>query len=286
MDFDAGREDGVDVAVKQVAGEAVGGDAVAQHTAELLVALVNSHLMSHEAQVIRRRQAAGAAADDGDLLAGAGAAGGDGDLARLIDGIALEAADVHRVVDHVAAAVSLAGMLAYVAAGDGHGIVLADELDGIGVAPHADEGDIAGDVHACGAERHAGDGRGERAEAAVLVDVLHKVGAVVLQIGENHLRGFIADGAVGALENGIGRLADEVDGVGGAPSVQHLVQQPLELVEADAAGNALAAGLGEAHGDEAEREVNGTHARGAGGQTARHIAVDMLGVLLALAEAF
>ena len=133
-----GGENEVDVPIQHVLGQAIVRNAVPKHTAQLGQFVVYGDRVSHQGKVIGRGQAAGAAADDGDLLAG-----GLGPLGRLHGGrvihrIPLQAADVHGVVHHAAAAVVLTGVLAHIGAGEGEGVVLADEAHGVIVAagPH------------------------------------------------------------------------------------------------------------------------------------------------------
>ena len=200
--------------------------------------------MAHQPQVVGRREAAGAAAHDGHALAGVRRAGRVGHKAGVVDGELLEAADVDGVVDHAAAAAGLAGMLADVGAGRGEGVVLADELDRVGVPPLGDQGHVAGDVHAGGTQRHAGHRVFQAAQAAALGDV----GDVVIPEApepQQHLLGRVhADGAVGGVVDDPGRGLDGVDGLQCAGSIQHLAQQRAELAQAHPAGDALAAGLG------------------------------------------
>ena len=64
----------------------------------------------------------------------------------MLNGKPLEGKDVHGVVDHATATVHLAGMLAHQAADERKRIVLADDLDGIGIAAGLNERNVPGNV--------------------------------------------------------------------------------------------------------------------------------------------
>src|SRR5699024_6481963 len=114
-----------------------------------------------------------------------------------VHGVALEAPDVHGVVDHVPAAAGLAGMLADVGAGHREGVVLADEPHRVVAAAGVDEGDVAGDVHPGGAQGHTGHRVFEAAQAAVVVDVFPVVVGKAVDAVEHQTGGVLADGAGG-----------------------------------------------------------------------------------------
>ena len=151
MYLNAQGQDGGDFRVQLLPGEAVAGNAVAHHAAQLLLLFVNRDLVPHEGQVVGRRQSAGAAAHDGDGFPRGFGGLGLRHVSGVVHGVALEPPDIQGVVHHVPPAAGLAGVLADVGAGRGEGIVLADEADGIAAASLADEGDIARDVHPGGA---------------------------------------------------------------------------------------------------------------------------------------
>ena len=69
--------------------------------------------MPHQRQVVGRGQASGAAADDCDALAGWRMLDRIVAVSGVVGGIALQPADVYRVIDHAATAEQLARMLAY-----------------------------------------------------------------------------------------------------------------------------------------------------------------------------
>ena len=96
-------------------------------------------------------------------------------MLHMVGRVALERQDVQRVVDDAAAAVHLAGVLAYAPADDGQRVVLADEPDRIGVAAGLDERDVPGDVDV---GRAAGDAR----DALVLREAAGMLAHVVLEV--------------------------------------------------------------------------------------------------------
>ena len=92
-------------------------------------------------------------------------------------------------------------MLADVRAGRGEGVVLADEAHGVGVAAVLDQHEVARNIHARGAQRHAGNGLAHAAEAAVAQNMLFVVVAEALHAVEHQARRIAADGAVGAVDD-------------------------------------------------------------------------------------
>ena len=171
MHLDAGGQDKIDIRIQLFGRQAVIRNAVAQHTAELGALVKHNDLVPHERQKVGRRQAAGPAADHADGLAGRRSAGGCGPVGRMIAHKALDAADVDRVVYHAAAAARFTGVLAYIAAYGGEGVVLADQTDGIVVAAGARQRNIARNIHPGGAERHTGHGLVEAEQTAAMRDV-------------------------------------------------------------------------------------------------------------------
>ena len=207
LDLYAGGQDGVDVAVQILRRQTIGRDAVAQHTAQLGLALKDLDPVAHKGEEVGRGQTGGAAADDGDLLARLRGAGGHGDLPGVVHGEALDAADVQGGVHDGPAAVALAGMLTHQGTHGGEGVVLADQTNGVGIAPLPHQGDVAGGIDVGGAQLHAGDALEVGGTAA-----LGHVGQVVVLEGhvavQDHLGRLEADGAVGAVDDGVGRAED------------------------------------------------------------------------------
>ena len=276
VDGDAQGEDGVDLLVQLFPGEAVAGDTVAQHPAQLAALLVHVHLVAHEGQVVGGGEAAGTAADDGHPLARGGGAQGLRHIPGRVHGVALQPADVHGIVDHVPAAAGLAGVLAYVGAGHREGVVLADEADGVLAAAGADEGDIAGDVDAGRAQGHAGDRILQVAQASVVMDVLPVVVREATDAVQHQLGGMAADGAGGGGGDGLGGLLDKLHVPGLCPSLQHIAQQDGQLTQANPAGDALPAGLGVAEVQKVHGHVHRTQARRRRGDAPLHVVVELV----------
>ena len=167
-------------------------------------------------------------------------------------------------------------MLADVGAGGGEGIVLPDEPHGIGTAALVHQGDIPGDIHAGGAQGHAGHGVLQAAQAAVMEDVLLIVIPEALQAHENQVGGVNADGAVRRVHDDLGSGLDPVQDLQLGLALQHLPDHVGKLGQADAAGHALAAGLGLAQVQEIQRHVHRAQARRAGGDPPLHVPVQLL----------
>ncbi len=238
-------------------GQAVVGDAVAQHAAQVLAGLEDGDVVAHDGQVVGRRETSGAAAHHGHAPAGGGRGPGAVVALHVVHGKALEAADVHGVVHHAAAAVHLAGMLAHVAAHEGQRVVLADEAHGVGVAAGLHEADVAGDVHAGRAAGNAGHELRLLEAADVVLHVAPEVIREALDGREGHGPGLVADGTVGRQVDAARGALDEVEGRRGGAVLEHLVEQVVQRVEAHTARGALAAALGRAHGDVGGGELNG-----------------------------
>lgn len=158
----------------------------------------------------------------------------------------------------------------------GRGVVLADKPDGVGVSARFDEGDIAGDIHARGALRHAGDGLVERAFAASVFDMLHEVVAEAADALENHIRGLIADCAVRRKINAFRPSFDQVDGVEGRVAVENVVQKLFQLSQAYAAGHAFAQDCAWHIFKKEDAHIHGAKSRGACADTAFHVLVKLL----------
>ena len=276
MCLNAQREDGGDLRIQQVPGEAVVGDAVAQHTAQLLPFLEYCHLVTHQGQVIGAAQAAGPAADNGHLLAGGRRAGGLGHVSGSVHGVALQPADVDGIVDHIPAAPRLAGVLADIGTGHGEGIVLTDQPHRIGAASLAYQGHIAGYVHTGGTQGHAGHRQLQARQTAVVQDVFLVVIPEALQPVQHQSGGVAPDGAVGGVHHGPRRFLDNGQGahVGGA--VQHGGDELAQLPQTDTAGHALAAGLGVAQLQKRQGHIHRTEARRTGGDAALHVPVEII----------
>ena len=258
LNVDAGAQNPVDLGLQALARQTIAGDAIAQHAAQVVALLKDGHLMAHHGQVVGAGKAGRAAADHGDALAGVV------HYMRLVvveltvlDGKTLEGEDVHGVVDHATAAVHLAGMLAHQAADERQRIVLADDLDGVGIAAGLDQRNVPGNVDVRRAARNARDAGLAVKAAGALADVMLKIVAEAANGRECHGASFVADGAIARKIDGAGGALNQVErGLIGAP-FEHIGEQVAQRAQAHAAGRALAAALGGAQIDERCRKLNG-----------------------------
>ena len=177
-------------------------------------------------------------------------------------------------------------MLADVGAGSGEGIVLADEPHSVGAAALVHQGDVAGDVHASGAQGHTGHGVAQAAQAAVVEDVLLIVVPEALQTHEHKIGGVDADGAVGGVHDDLGGVFNAAQDADAGLPVQDFPDHVGELGQADAAGYALAAGLSLAEIQKIQSHVHGAQARRAGGDPPFHVPVQLLHHSLCLTGGF
>ena len=264
------------VPVQDVLGQAVVGDAVAEHAAQLGALLIDGDLVAHERQVVGRRQAARPAADDGHRLARVLRPLRGGHVGHMVHGVPLQAADVHRVVHHPPAALALAGVLAHIGAGGGEGVVLSDEAHRVLVPPQPDEGDVPGDVHMGRAGGDTGDRVAQTADAPAVEHMLLVVLPEAPHAPEHHVGRLIADGTVGGVGDHLGGALDEVDGLHGGGAVQHLLDEHRQLAQAHPAGHALAAGLGVAQPQKVQGHVHRTKPRLAGADAPAHVPVQVV----------
>ena len=269
LNVDAGAQDPVDLGLQALARQTIAGDAVAQHAAQVVALLKNGHLVAHHGQVVGTGKAGRAAADHGDALAGVV------HYMRLVvvevtvlNGKTLEGENVHGIIDHATAAVHLAGMLAHQAADERQWVVLADDLDGVGITACLDERDVTGNVDVRRAARDTRDASLAVKAAGVLADVVLKIVAKAANSRECHGAGLVADGAVARKVDGAGRALNQVErGLIGAP-FEHIGKQVAQRAQAHTAGRALAAALGGAQVDERRRKLNGARGERTHRQTA------------------
>ena len=225
----------------------------------MVALLKDGHLVAHHGQVVGARKTGRAAADHGDALAGVVHYMGLVVVeVTVLNGKTLKGEDVHGVVDHAAAAVHLAGMLAHQAADERQRVVLADDLDGVGIAAGLDERNVTGNVDVRRAARDARDAGLAVKAAGVLADVMLKIVAEATDSRECHGAGLVADGAVARKVDSAGRALNQVErGPIGAP-FEHIGEQVAQRAQAHAAGRTLAAALGGAQVDERCRKLDGT----------------------------
>ena len=157
LQLDAERQNAVDVLLQHVGlGQAVLGDAEAQHAARFGLGLEDGGLVAEQRQVAGAGETARAGADDGYLL-GEGRLGSGSGSGTLSNGEvadeALEAGDGDGLLDLAARAVGLALVGADAAADGGEGVGLAGHAVGVGEAPLGDQRHVAlgRGVHGAGA---------------------------------------------------------------------------------------------------------------------------------------
>ena len=214
--------------------------------------------MAHHGQVVGAGKAGRTAANHGDALAGVV---GHSRLVivevAVLNGKTLEGEDVHGIVDHATTAVHLAGMLAHQAANERQWVVLADDLDGIGIAAGLDERNVPGNVDVRRAARDARDAGLAVKAAGVLANVVLKIVTEAANGRECHGAGLVADSAVTRKVDGAGRALNQIErGLVGA-ALEHIGEQIAQRAQAHTAGRALAAALGGAQVDERRRKLDG-----------------------------
>ena len=283
MYLDAQGQDGLDLSVQQMPGETVAGNAVAEHTAQLLGLLKHGNLMTHERQIVGAAQSAGAAAYNGHSLAGGRSALRLGYISGVIHGVTLQTPDVDGVVNHIAAAPGLAGMLADVGAGSGEGVILSDQAHGVGAAIFAHQSHVAGNIHPGGTQGDAWHGVFKPCQAPLMEDVLLVVIPESLQAVHHQAGRIPADGTVRRVDDGAGGFFNGNQSVHCGCAGEDLLQKHGKLSQTDAAGHALAAALSVAQPQKTQSHVHGTQARGAGGDTAFHVTVEIFHHSLGLA---
>ena len=276
MYLNAQGQNGGNLRVQLLPGQAVVGDAVAHHAAQLLLLFVHCDLVAHESQIIGGGEAAGAAAHDGNRFAGGGCGTGLGHVSGVVHGVALEPPDIQGIVHHIPAAAGLAGVLADIGAGGGEGVVLADQAHRVGTAALVHQGDISGDVHAGRAQRHAGHGVFQAPQAPVVEDVLLIVVPEAPEAHKDQIGRVNADGTVRRVHNHLGGALNAVQDLHAGLAVQHLPDHVGKLGQPHPAGHALAAGLGTAQIQKVQRHIHRTQSRRAGGDPPLHVPVQLL----------
>ncbi len=256
-------------------GQAVLGDAEAQHAARLGLGLEDGGLVAEQRQVAGARQAARAGADDRHLLFEGRLDGlgqrhvAEGEVADE----ALEAGDGDRLLDLAARAVGLALVGADAAADGGERVGLAGHAVGVGEALLGDQRDVAlgRGVHGAGALAgrmallgdRVGVGDGLRVE---LVDRLALAQLLVVLVGHDHR----ADrGALAAARAEVG--VDEAGVVEDLrPEVAGAALEPGELRVGDDLDVQVPPGFDELRRQRAHRAVVG----GEGLVELRHVAAE------------
>ena len=177
-------------------------------------------------------------------------------------------------------------MLADIGAGRGEGIVLADQAHRVGAAPLVHQCNISGNIHAGGAQGHAGHWVFQASQAAMMENVLLIVVPKALETHQDQLRRIYADGTVRRVHNDLGRIFDPPQDPHRRIPVQYFPDHVGKLRQSDAAGHALAAGLCLTEVEKIQRHIHRTQARRAGGNPPLHIPVKLFHHGLGLAGHF
>ena len=116
-------------------------------------------------------------------------------------------------------------MLAHQAANERQRVILADDLDGIGIAAGLDERNVTGNVDVRRTARDTRDAGLTIKAAGVLANVMLKIVAEAANGRERHGAGLVADGAIARKVDGAGRALNQVEcGLIGAP-FEHIGEQ-------------------------------------------------------------
>ena len=146
------------------------------------------------------------------------------------------------------------------AANERQRVILADDLDGIGIAAGLDERNVTGNVDMRRTARDARDAGLAVKATGVLADVVLKIVTETADSRKRHGAGLVTDGAIARKIDGAGGALDQIErGLVGA-ALEHIGEQIAQRAQAHAAGRALAAALGGAQVDERCRKLNGTRA--------------------------
>ena len=253
LDIDTTGENPVYLGLQALTRQAVAGNAVAQHAAKMLTLLKDRDLMAHNSEVVSARKAGRAASDNGDFLA-CGRRDCRAVIAlHMLGSKAFERKDVHGIVYHATTAVHLAWMLAHKAADARQGVVLTNELDGIGVAPSLHQRDVAGNINMSRAAGNAGNLFCSVEPAAMMLDVMFKVVTETADGGKGHLARLVTDGAIARIIDSLGRALDKRKRVVVGISLKH-----IECTQSNSARRALATALRRTHAYERCGELDRT----------------------------
>ena len=182
----------------------------------------------------------------------------------VVHGVPLQTPDIHRTFHHIPAAPGLTGMLTYQTADPGEGIVLPDEPHSVGIPAGAHQGDVTGDIHP---RRTLGDTGHRLVQIAQAAAGFHMGNIVVPEAFdalEHHVGSLVTDGTVGAVADNLGGALNHGQRIHGGPAFQYILNEKLQLPQANPAGHALAAGLGMAHFQKRRRQIHGAKTGRAG----------------------
>ena len=265
LQVDAEREHAVDVLLQGGLGQAVLGDAEAQHAARLGLALEHGDGVAEQGQVAGGGEAAGTGADHGDLLLerDRGLVGQRHVVVGVVAHEALEAGDGDGRLDLPARAVGLALVRADTPADGGEGVGLTGDRVRLREALVGDESHVAlragvhgartlaGAVPLLGDRVHVGDGlRVELVDGLALVEVLVVlVGDVDRALGRalTAARALVRVDEARVVEDlgrEVARLALEADELGVGHHVDVEVTPRLDQLRGERAHGAVVGGEG------------------------------------------
>ena len=247
--FDSAHgENGVDVFIQTLTRQAIRGNAVTQHAAEVLASLEDHYIVAHERKKISAGQTTGAAANHRNATVGLGRPRRHGSLIGRagIDREFLDAANIDGGVEQATATTALARMLAHKRACGGQRVVFAHHVHGASVITRRNKRDIGRHVHMRGAQRLARNLLLGAFGACTVFDVARIFIGMGLETRQELGRGFIANGAVGGIANHFRQNAGAIEVGGRRLAVENAAHQRGKLGQAIAARHALAARLSRA----------------------------------------
>ena len=216
--------------------------------------------MPHHSQIVGGTDSARTSADDRNLLPCCRSRlltfTVYGNVSGIVDRVELQAPDVDSVVNHAAAALVLAGVLADHCANAGERVIFAYEPYCVGVTSSVHERDIARNVDVCRAKGNAWDC------VEAVCGAMMAFGSVSLVILaeaphslENHVSGLVAYCAVSGVGDSLCGFLDGFDGLHVSFAVDEVIDEPFELWKSDAAGDTFSACLSGADFQVAAGEV-------------------------------
>ena len=256
-------DNGAHVFIEALSREAVSGNAIAHHAAELLAHLEHMHLMTHKRTEVSAGQSTRATAHDGDLLARRSSRRGRCDLVggELVDRELLDAANVDGGINKRAAATVLARMLAHIGACRGKRVVFANHANGARIIARACKRHIGGHIHMRRAQRFARHCLGNAFAALLLANVAFELRLERIEAIEQHFGRMPADSAVGRVAHNDCLRTNLIKRARFRVERKHLFEQLLNARNALAARHALAARLATPGTQQIELERHRAHAR-------------------------
>ena len=260
-----------DIALQNLLRQTIIGDTIAKHTAQLGTLLIYSYLMPHLCQIIRRRQSAGATADNADGFACFLIQ----DFRRLclcmIHCKAFQTTDIDSIIHHRAATVCFTGMLADIRTGGWEGVVLPNQLHCFFISALIHQRHIAGYIHMRRTGGNTGNGIAQHRDTASMLHMLLIILAEAANPLQNHVCRFIANRTACGIGNHLCGTLNYVNGFHGCGTVKHLLDQHLQLSQTNAAGHTFPTGLRMAQPQVIQRHIHRTQSVGTGTNAALHI---------------